>query len=61
MNYGHFFDRFYREDESHNSKKGGFGIGLAMARELIQLFKGELSVSHKGENIVFTVSLKSVK
>ncbi|RVU71002.1 MULTISPECIES: cell wall metabolism sensor histidine kinase WalK [Lactobacillus] len=59
--YTHFFDRFYREDESHNSKKDGFGIGLAMARELIEIFHGKISVSHKGEDIMFTVSLKNVK
>ena len=52
---------FYREDESHNSKKGGFGIGLAMARELVQAFRGKISVGYKGEDIVFTVSLKIVK
>lgn len=61
INYNHFFDRFYREDESHNSKKGGFGIGLAMARELVEVFRGKISVSHKGDDIVFSVSLKSVK
>lgn len=61
INYNHFFDRFYREDESHNSKKGGFGIGLAMARELVEVFRGKISVSHKGDDIVFSVSLKRVK
>lgn len=60
-NYTHFFERFYREDESHNSKKGGFGIGLAMARELVQAFRGKISVGYKGEDIVFIVSLKIVK
>lgn len=59
--YNHFFDRFYREDESHNSKKGGFGIGLAMARELIEVFHGKISVSHRGNDIIFSVSLKIAK
>lgn len=61
VDYSHFFDRFYREDESHNSKKGGFGIGLSMARELVEAFRGRISVSHKGEDIVFTVVLKIAK
>lgn len=61
IDYSHFFDRFYREDESHNSKKGGFGIGLAMAQELVQAFRGRITVNHKGEDIVFTVSLKITK
>lgn len=59
--YSHFFDRFYREDESHNSKKGGFGIGLAMARELIEAFRDKISVSHNGDEIIFRVSLKIAK
>lgn len=59
--YSHFFDRFYREDESHNSKKGGFGIGLSMAHELVEAFHGKISVSHKGDDIVFTVVLKIAK
>ena len=36
--YSHFFERFYREDESHNSKQSGFGIGLAMAQEIVHTF-----------------------
>lgn len=59
--YSHFFDRFYRDDKSHNSKKGGFGIGLAMAQELVEAFHGKISVHHKGDDIVFTVSLKIAK
>ena len=59
--YSHFFDRFYRDDESHNSKKGGFGIGLAMAQELVEAFHGKILAHHKGEDIVFTVSLKIAK
>ena len=59
--YSPSFDRFYREDESHNSKKGGFGIDLSMARELVEVFHGRISISHKGDDIVFTVVLKIAK
>ncbi len=41
-----FFERFYRQDESHNSKKSGFGIGLSMAKELSRKLRGNLSVSY---------------
>ncbi|MCJ2172666.1 HAMP domain-containing histidine kinase [Lactobacillus kefiranofaciens subsp. kefirgranum] len=61
QDYSHFFDRFYREDESHNSKKGGLGIGLSMARELTEAFRGRISVHHKGDDIVFSVILKIAK
>lgn len=59
--YSHFFERFYREDESHNSKKSGFGIGLAMVQEIVQTFHGKIHVNHKDEMIVFTVILRLAK
>lgn len=59
--YQHFFDRFYRQDESHNSKKSGFGIGLAMARDLVEAFKGKINVHWKNGMITFVVSLKIMK
>lgn len=59
--YSHFFERFYREDESHNSKKSGFGIGLAIAQEIVETFHGKIHVSHRKDFIVFTVVLKLTK
>ena len=59
--YSHFFERFYREDESHNSKQSGFGIGLAMAQEIVHKFHGIIHVSHKDDMIIFTVILKLAK
>lgn len=52
-----FFERFYREDESHNSEKAGFGIGLSMAREITERMKGKIKVSYAGDMIYFTVDL----
>jgi len=52
-----FFERFYREDESHNSEKAGFGIGLSMAREITERMKGKIKVSYFGDMIYFTVEL----
>ena len=59
MDYSHFFERFYRGDESHNSQKAGYGIGLSMAEELAQLLKGKLGVSYKDGVITFTIRLNS--
>ncbi|TSO25396.1 HAMP domain-containing sensor histidine kinase [Lactobacillus sp. LL6] len=61
INYETFFDRFYREDESHNNKKSGYGIGLAMARDTIHAFNGKINVSYKDGMIHFDVVLKLVK
>ena len=55
--YSHFFERFYRGDESHNSKKAGYGIGLSMAEELAQLLKGKLAVAYKDGVITFSIKL----
>lgn len=59
MDYSHFFERFYRGDESHNSQKAGYGIGLSMAEELAQLLKGKLGVAYKDGAITFTIRLNS--
>ena len=55
--YNKFFDRFYRADESHNSEKKGYGIGLSMADSLVRMFKGKINVSYKKPQIIFTVIL----
>lgn len=57
VDYSKFFERFYREDESHNNKKSGYGIGLSMAQTMVKLFKGSISVSYSGDTITFLVSL----
>lgn len=58
INYNKFFERFYRSDESHNSQKGGFGIGLSMAQDLVRVFGGKINASYDGKNVVLTVILK---
>ena len=57
VDYNRFFDRFYREDKSHNSEKKGFGIGLSMARHFTEIFNGKISVHHKNGMITFSVIL----
>ncbi|WP_353937180.1 ATP-binding protein [Lactobacillus intestinalis] len=61
IDYSKFFDRFYREDKSHNNKKSGFGIGLSMARDLVHTFKGKIKVEYHGDMISFIISLKTLK
>lgn len=53
--YRKFFDRFYRADTSHNSGKGGYGIGLSMAEEIVAVIKGKITADWKRGRIIFTV------
>ncbi len=57
MDFSHFFERFYRGDESHNSQTSGYGIGLSMAEELAQLLKGKIHVDYKENTIIFTIKI----
>ena len=52
------FERFYRADASRNSGTGGHGIGLSVAKAIVQAHKGKISaVSPDGKSIVFSVVL----
>jgi signal transduction histidine kinase len=52
----HIFERFYRGDASRSG--GGMGLGLSIAKELVQSQGGTLEVESKvGEGSVFTIRL----
>lgn len=54
----HVFERFYRVREARGRSHEGTGIGLALARELVELHGGNVSVASKlGEGTTFTVRL----
>jgi signal transduction histidine kinase len=41
------FDPFYRLEESRNRETGGVGLGLAIARSIVQAHRGELVLSNR--------------
>ena len=52
------FERFYQADGSHKSE--GNGLGLALARRIVRMCGGEISVSSEpGKGSCFTVELPS--
>jgi signal transduction histidine kinase len=56
----HIFDRFYRADTARtkSSAQTGHGLGLALAKQIVQLHGGELSAtSAPGHATTFTVLL----
>ena len=52
------FDRFYRADPSRSRNTGGSGLGLTIARRLVEAHGGNLEVSSVlGEGSRFTIHL----
>ncbi|MCR4764316.1 MAG: GHKL domain-containing protein [Lachnospiraceae bacterium] len=52
-----FFDRFYRADESHNTEKGGYGIGLSIAEQIVKNYHGSIKASWADGTIRFECQL----
>ncbi|KEY48103.1 MULTISPECIES: cell wall metabolism sensor histidine kinase WalK [Streptococcus] len=50
------FDRFYRVDKARTRQQGGFGLGLSLAKQIVDALKGDIQVKdNKPKGTIFEV------
>ena len=54
---GRIFEKFYRLDAARSSRTGGVGLGLAIAKEIVELHGGAIRAESNGKTTSFVISL----
>lgn len=54
---GRLFEQFFRLDSSRGTNKGGAGLGLAIAKKIVELHGGTIEAKSEDETVEFTVTV----
>lgn len=55
----YIFEKFYRLDEARSTNSGGAGLGLAIAKEIVEAHNGKIFATSKDNITTFSVILKN--
>jgi signal transduction histidine kinase len=58
INIDKIFNRFYKEDKSRNTNKGGSGLGLSIVKSILDIHKHDITVEKNNNQISFKITIK---
>ena len=53
------FERFYRVDEARDREKGGYGLGLSIAKSIVEKYNGKIKAESENNITIFTAELQN--